>query len=96
MQVSQPGEYTFTVSQGPVDETQKFSDVRLYTVQFSESAIAQEYKYLIGSFKSNEKEVKLESKFEESGLYYLVVEIDWIGSTPEKKMTVENKGPQEL
>ena len=52
--------------------------------------------YLIGSFKSNEKEVKLESKFEESGLYYLVVEIDWIGSTPEKKMTVENKGPQEL
>jgi len=51
---------------------------------------------LNGSFKSNEKEVKLESKFEDSGLYYLVVEIDWIGSTPEKKMTVENKGPQEL
>ena len=95
MQVSQPGEYTFTVSQGPVDETQKFCDVRLYTVQFSESAIAQEYKYLNGSFKSNEKEVKLESKFEESGLYYLVVEIDWISSntTPKKTMTVENQGP---
>ena len=95
MQVSQPGEYTFTVSQGPVDETQKFSDVRLYTVQFSESDIAQEYKYLNGSFKSNEKEVKLESKFEESGLYYLVVEIDWISSntTPKKTMTVENQGP---
>ena len=72
----------------------------MFTVLQNEFSFGDEnpkFEYINGCFKPNRKEVKLESNFQEGQrTYLLVVEIDWIGSVPEKVMTLESEGPEQI
>ena len=62
---------------------------------FSISDNYPKYDYIDGCFEHNQQSVELKCEFKEgSRTYLIVIEIDWIGSIPEKTMTLEGRGPQ--